>query len=173
MTQHTLSTAAPKRKRSPTQIRVWVNLVLFVIMVLVLAPMATGITVHEWASFIVIIPLFVHLIMDWSWIVNISKRMFKKVPAATRFNYILDWLIFFLFVVATLSGVLISEAALPALGFNIVVDPFWSQLHDMSANLMTVGLGIHLAMHWKWIVTNVKKYLVRVRTKGAQTQGGN
>ena len=93
--------------------------------------------------------------------------------AATRFNYILDWLIFFLFVVATLSGVLISEAALPALGFNIVVDPFWSQLHDMSANLMTVGLGIHLAMHWKWIVTNVKKYLVRGRTKGAQTQGGN
>lgn len=142
-------------------------------MVLTLAPQATGIPIHEFVGFLVIIPLIVHLIMDWRWIVNITKRLFKKVPAETRFNYFLDWLLFFLFVVATFTGVLISEAALPAFGINLVIDPFWSQLHDMSANLMTIVLGVHLAMHWKWIVTNVKKYILRSNARRAQTKGGN
>ncbi|MFK7803499.1 MAG: hypothetical protein AB8G95_17825, partial [Anaerolineae bacterium] len=71
MTQQTLSTptARPKRKTSSTKIRAWVNLVFFIIMVLVLAPQATGIPIHEWISFVVIVPLFIHLIMDWKWIV--------------------------------------------------------------------------------------------------------
>lgn len=173
MTQQTLSTTRPKRKRSSTQIRAWVNLAFFIIMILVLAPQATGIAIHEAVSFVVIIPLFVHLVMDWKWIVNITKRLFKKVPNETRFNYVLDWLLFFLFVVATFTGVLISEEALPAFGFTIVIDPFWSELHDMSANLMTIVLGVHLAMHWKWIVTNFKKYVLRSSAKHTQTQGGN
>ncbi len=173
MAQQTLSTVPPERKISSTQIRVWVNLVFFIVMVIVLAPQATGIPIHEWASFLIIIPLFIHLIMDWKWIVNVTKRLFKKVPAETRFNYILDWLLFFLFVVATFTGVLISEAALPALGINMVIDPFWSSLHDMSANLMTIVLGVHLAMHWKWIVTNFNKYVLRRPAKSAQVQGGH
>lgn len=142
-------------------------------MVLVLAPQATGIPIHEWISFVVIIPLFIHLIMDWKWIVNITKRLFKKVPADARFNYVLDWLLFFLFVVATFTGVLISEAALPALGITMVIDPFWSSLHDMSANLMTIVIGVHLAMHWKWIVTNFNKYVLRRPARSAQVQGGH
>ena len=173
MTQQTVSTTRPKQKKSSTQIRVWVNLVFFIIMVLVLAPQATGIAIHELVSFVVIIPLFIHLIMDWKWIVNITKRLFKKVTAETRFNYILDWLLFFLFVVATFSGVLISEEALPAFGINIVIDPFWVELHEMSANLMTIVLGVHLAMHWKWIVTNVKKHILRRKETRTQTQGAN
>ncbi|MFK7804197.1 MAG: DUF4405 domain-containing protein, partial [Anaerolineae bacterium] len=148
-----------------------VNLVFFIIMVLVLAPQATGIPIHEWISFVVIVPLFIHLIMDWKWIVSITKRLFKSVPAETRFNYILDWLLLFLFVVATFTGVLISEAALPSLGINVVIDPFWSSLHGTSANLMMIILGVHLAMHWKWIVTNFKKYVLRRPANSIQPQG--
>ncbi len=161
MTQPNVSSAKPKRKTSSTQIRVWVNLFFFIIMIVVFSPQATGIPIHEWASFVVIIPFFTHLIMDWKWIVNVTARIFKRVPNEVRFNYILNWLLFFFFIVATFTGVLISEAALPALGITVVIDPFWVELHEMSANFMAIALGIHLAMHWKWIVTNVKKYLLR------------
>jgi len=173
MTQQTLAPTPSTQKRSSTQIRVWVNLIFFIVMVLTFAPQATGIAIHEAVSFLVIIPFFIHLIMDWKWIVSITKRLFKSVPAETRFNYILDWLLFFLFVVATFSGVLISEEALPAFGINIEIDPFWSSLHDMSANLMLIVLGVHLAMHWKWIVTNFKKYVLRRPLKDVPTKGAS
>jgi hypothetical protein len=142
-------------------------------MLLVLAPQATGIPVHEWASFLIIIPFFLHLILDWKWIVNITKRLFKRVKGETRFNYVLDWLLFVLFVMATFTGVVISEAALPTLGIPIAIDQFWSSMHDISANLLMVVIGIHLAMHWKWIVTNVKKYLLRRPNARAVAQGGD
>ena len=35
---------------------------------------------------------------------------------------------------------------------------------------MAIVLGIHLAMHWKWIVTNVKKYVLRSTANSTQTQ---
>ena len=85
---------------------------------------------------------------------------------------VLDWLLFIFFVVAMFTGVVISEAALPALGFSITVDPFWSSLHDISANLLMVILGIHLAMHWNWIVVNFKKYILRRPTNGVAAKGG-
>ena len=161
MTQRAVSHKQKKKKMSNTQVRVWIDLVFFIGMVLVLAPQATGIPIHEWASFLIIIPFFLHLILDWKWIVSITQRILKKIPGEARFNYVLDWLLFFLFVVATFTGVVISEAALPAMGIHIVIDPFWAALHDISANLLMVIIGIHLAMHWKWIVTNIKKYVLR------------
>ena len=162
-----------KKKMSSTQVRVWIDLAFFIGMVLVLAPQATGIPVHEWASFLIIIPFFLHLILDWKWIVSTTTRLFKRVPGEVRFNYVLDWLLFFLFVVATFTGVVISEAALPALGIHIVIDPFWSALHDISANLLMVIIGIHLAMHWRWIVTNFKKYVLRRPVQRTTAQGAD
>ena len=153
--------AAKTKRSSTTLVRVWIDLIFFIGMVLVFAPQATGIPVHEWASFLIIIPFFLHLILDWKWIVSVTKRMFKRTIGETRFNYVLDWLLFILFVTATFTGVVISEAALPILGIQKTIDPFWAALHDISANLLMVLIGIHLAMHGKWIVTNVKKYLLR------------
>ncbi|MFG0266335.1 MAG: DUF4405 domain-containing protein [Rhodopirellula sp. JB055] len=155
---------------SGTQARVWLDLCLFIGMVLVLAPQATGIAVHEWASFLILIPFFLHLIFAWKWIVNTTRRFFKRIPGDSRFNYGLDWLLFFLFVVATFSGVVISEAALPALGIHLNIDPFWSTIHDISANLLMLVIGIHLAMHWNWIAVNVKKYILRRRAESFDTK---
>lgn len=165
--------ATKVNRRSITQIRVWIDLIFFIGMVLVLAPQATGIPVHEWASFLIIIPFFLHLILDWKWIVNATKRIFKRNNGETRFNYVLDWLLFVLFVTATFTGIVISEAALPALGIHMTIDPFWAALHDTSANLMMVVIGIHLAMHWKWIVTNVRNYLLRRLGARTAPQGGD
>ena len=100
-------------------------------------------------------------------------RFFKRIPGEARFNYGLDWLLFFLFVVATFTGVVISEAALPAMGIEMVIDPFWLTVHDISANLLMVVIGIHLAMHWRWIVTNFKKYVLRRPAQRTATQGSN
>jgi len=33
----------------------------------------------------------------------------------------------------------------------------WRRLHDMSANFALLIMGLHLAMHWNWIVTTFKR----------------
>ena len=58
------------------------------------------------------------------------------------------------------TGIIISEAALTKMGNSIVADPFWFTIHDISSNLFLLLLGIHLAMHWDWIVKGFKRYIL-------------
>lgn len=155
-----MATIAQKRLSS-TQFRLYVDLVLFAIYILVNIPQATGIGIHEWASVLFIVPMLVHILLDWKWIVSVTKRMFGKLPGEVRTNHILDLIIFVMMVLALFTGFLISEAALPALGIPIIIDPFWSSMHDLTANLTMLLIGIHLAMHWGWIVKSIKRYLLR------------
>jgi len=160
-----------KKKMGTNKLKLYVDIFLFIGFVLVNIPQATGIAIHEWVSFLFIIPLMVHILLDWKWIVSVTKRIFGKLPGEVRFNHIWDLLIFILMVLALFTGAIISEAALPALGIHITIDPFWSSMHDTSANLLMVLIGVHLAMHWGWIVSSIKRYILRRPKK--RLQGGD
>lgn len=164
-----------KKRMSTNQIKLYADIILFVSFVLVNIPQATGIPFHEWVSFLFIIPLLVHILLDWKWVVNVTLRIFKKLPGEVRFNHIWDLLIFIVMVFALFTGVVISEAALPALGITVTIDPFWSAMHDISANLLMVLIGVHLAMHWGWIWSMFKRYVLRKPAQQARQtvpQGG-
>jgi hypothetical protein len=55
----------------------------------------------------------------------------------------------------------VSEAALPALGIHLEIDPFWRSIHTGMANLLMLMFGVHLTMHWKWIVSNFRRYVLK------------
>ncbi len=155
------SNTQAKRKRSITQIKLYLDLVLFVSFVLANIPQATGIPFHEWIGFLFVIPLIAHILLDWQWIVNTTKRLFGKLPGEVRFNHFWDLVIFIMMVLVVLTGTVISESALPSLGIHVTVDPFWAALHDMTANLLMIFIGVHLAMHWGWIVNASKRYILK------------
>ncbi|MBI5080077.1 MAG: cytochrome b/b6 domain-containing protein [Chloroflexi bacterium] len=145
------------KKLSSTQINFLVDLIALVVFALLAAPQATAIPFHEWISF-VFAPVFaIHILLHWKWIVETTQRIFKKLPGDTRFNYVWDIIIYLMMIFAFVSGVVISEVALPFIGVPIKVDPFWISLHDASSNLLLIMLGIHLAMHWDWIVGVIKR----------------
>ena len=151
------ATAKPKRT-SANQIKLYSDIVLFIAYVIVNIPQATGIPFHEWISVVFIVPLVIHILLDWKWVVSVTKRMFGKLPGEVRFNHIFDLIIFVVMTLALMTGFVISEAALPAMGIHIAIDPFWSAMHDLTANLTMFLIGIHLAMHWGWIVSSFKRY---------------
>lgn len=126
-------------------------------MILVLIPQSTGIPIHEWASFIILMPFFLHLIINWNWIADNSAKFLKKQPNKTRFDYVLNWLLYLLMIIVMVSGIVISESALPSIGINFEPDGFWSKTHDVSAAFLMVVFGIHIALHWKWIVGAIRK----------------
>ncbi|MFK7805870.1 MAG: DUF4405 domain-containing protein [Anaerolineae bacterium] len=156
-----IATEKPKKKRSLTQIKLYVDIFLLIGFILVNMPQSTGIPFHEWVSFLFIMPLILHILLDWKWVVSVTKRMFGRLPGEVRVNHILDLVIFIMMVLAMFTGTIISEAALPAMGINITIDPFWQGMHDLTANLTMLLIGIHLAMHWPWIKSAFSRYILK------------
>jgi hypothetical protein len=155
MTTHIAAHTRPNRDR--TRLRLAVDGSMLIAMVWSLMPQATGIPLHEWGSLLVIIFVLAHLVIDWQWIAAVTRGIFRFQPGQTRFNYLWNWLLFVMLVSAVFSGLGISEALLPGLGFAARNDPFWLEVHLFSANSVMIMLGVHLAMHWRWIVNSVKR----------------
>ena len=117
----------PKTKKmSLTKKKLLVDIAVFIVFAIVSAPQSTGIAIHEWLSIIFIAPIITHLLLNWNWIVKVTTRMFKKLPGETRFNYIWDFALFIMMVLVMVSGILVSESALPTLGIVVFIDPFWA-----------------------------------------------
>ncbi|MDO6808748.1 DUF4405 domain-containing protein [Zobellia galactanivorans] len=146
------------KTKKTSKVRVYVDLFFFTLMVLVLIPQTTGIPLHEWASFIIILPFFLHLIINWNWIATNSKKFFQRGSNKTRFDYVLNWTLYFFMIVITVSGIVISEAALPVFGIHFEPDPFWTKIHNLSATLFMPVFGIHIALHWRWILGAFSKF---------------
>lgn len=149
-----------KKRRNVNKIRLMVDLGFLIVVVIVILPQLTGITIHEWGGVLIVVPLLVHLVLDWRWIVATTGRIFKAQANETRFNYILNWVQFIVFLLALVSGLMISETLLPVFGIHIQVDRYWITIHEISAGVFTVLLGVHIAMHWRWIVSVTRRYLL-------------
>ena len=133
------------------------DVLVFLVFVLTCAPSFTGIPLHEWASIGLVALLVIHLLSNWNWIVEVSRRAGHRLGAEIRFNHILDSLLFVSFTLLMVSGLMVSESALPTLGLPARSDAFWRMLHVTSANVFPSLVAVHLAMHARWIVSRLRR----------------
>ncbi len=155
---------------SKNRFLLYLDLGLFGSFVVINVPQITGTAFHEWVSFIFIPVIILHILMKWDWIITITRRMFKRLPGETRFNHTWDALLFIEMTTVIVSGIVISRTALPTLGVPVNTDPFWLTLHHLSTAVLLATIGVHLAMHWKWIVSAANRYLfARKRTAKSVT----
>jgi cytochrome b561 len=148
-----------------------VNTILAVSFVAISAPLITRIPVHEWLSLAFIVILGLHVLFSWSWIVGVTRKVLGRLRGELRFNYVLDVLSYVAMVVVMISGIVISEAALPAMGLPRPRDRFWSIIHSLSAKAILVLVGVHLAMHWDWVLAALRRLLAG--TLAATARQGN
>jgi cytochrome b len=140
----------------------WIlDLAIFIGFLIAMEPRSTGIAIHEWFTLAALATILVHLLINWDWIVQVTKRFLGRTSGRARINYVLNWLLFIDGTLLMLSGILISEVAMPALGFNLPAGFSWRELHDTSANISLVLLGLHTALHWSWIVNAFKSYILK------------
>ena len=150
-----------KRKTNPTKVNLFLDAAIFVAFLLALDPRLTGIRVHEWLSLAATAAVVAHLLLHWNWIVQVTGRFFGWTSGAARLNYAVDALFFVVLAVITVSGLMISHELLPALGLEPPGGTFWLILHSWSADLALVLVAVHAALHWKWIVNAVQRYVLR------------
>jgi hypothetical protein len=160
-----MTSEVQKNSSSQTKIKLWMDVLIFIAFLITMEPHSSGLAIHEWLSLAMIAALTIHLLLSWDWITEITSRFLGKMGGQNRINYILNWLLFIDGTLLMVSGVMISEVAIPALGVDLPLGFSWRRLHDMSANFVLVLLGLHTAFHWGWIVKTFDRYLVRPITK--------
>ena len=140
----------------------WIlDLAIFIGFLIAMDPHSTGIAIHEWLTLSALATIMIHLLLNWDWIAQVTRRFFGRVSARSRLNYILNWLLFIDGILIMLSGILISESVIPALGITLPAGFAWRRLHDMSANIALLLLGLHTALHWDWIVNAFKTFIAQ------------
>ena len=90
----------------------------------------------------------------------------RNLSKETRNNWAIDFLVFAGAILASLTGIYFLYLPVggfqggrnPMYGVRILFDrSTWSDLHMWGGILMIVAAVIHIAIHWKWIVTMTKK----------------
>ena len=147
------------KTKNQTKTKMVIDLIIFIAFLIAMDPHSSGIAVHEWLATSLIAALIVHLLLSWDWITQVTRRFFGKTNTQSRINYLLNWLLFIDGTVIMLSGFMISESVLPSLGITLPHNFTWRGLHDLSANLFLLLLGLHTALHWNWIVDTFKRYI--------------
>ena len=136
-----------------------IDSVIFAAFLVAMAPRFSGIAIHEWLSIAFGAAIITHLLLHWQWIVQITRRLFGKVQGSARLNYLLNALLFIDMTIVIFTGLLISEAALPQLGITLARGFAWRRLHGLSADLAVFLSGLHIALHWQWIVGMIRRFV--------------
>lgn len=163
-----MASAGPRAGSIRTKL--FVNTILLLSMVAISAPRATRVPAHEWLSLAFVVILALHILYSWNWVTSVAQRFFSQMRGRLRFSFVWNVLLYAMMTVVMLSGLLISVFALPALGIPHHLDPFWEMTHERLADWLLVMLGIHLGLHWQWLVAAVSRFLSGTLT--ASTKGG-
>lgn len=154
----------PKQKTSRNKINLYLDLILTVLFVFEMEVQFTGLGLHELLGLLFAILLGIHIVLHWQWIVSITRTFKKKVLHESRLNYVLNAALFLDVLLMTISGLMIAQTLGYALGLSDSGMSTWLFLHVVSSQLSLILIGLHVALHWKWIVSNTKKYLFRTAT---------
>ncbi len=148
------------RQLNPNKVNLTVDIAIFLVFVVTMASRFSGLAIHEWLSIAFGVTIVVHLLLHWQWITRVTQRLFGKTTWESRINYVLNALLFVAMTIVIFTGIMISEFALPQLGIRLAENFAFRRLHTMSADATLFLVGLHVAMHWHWVVNAVKRYLL-------------
>lgn len=115
-----------------------------------------GLPFHEIAGLVFGIVIFIHIGLNFQWVKNTTLNMFNSnLPKKTRFNYLLNILLFISMATIIVTGILISKVVFPNL--SIEGNRIIRALHDLSSYTTLAIIGIHVGVHWQWVMAVCKK----------------
>jgi hypothetical protein len=148
-----------KKKMSTTKRNLIIDLLIVVGFLLATQPHLTGKGIHEWVSLGLTVGFLTHILLHWRWVYETTRRLLGKLARQSRINYILNLALLLAFTLIIFSGLMISETILPLIGLEGVHGGVWKWLHSQATDVSIWLVRLHIALHWKWIVNAIKKYL--------------
>jgi uncharacterized protein DUF4405 len=151
-----------KLRRNPNKLNLYLDLVLVIAFAVEMEEHFTGLHNHELLGLAFGLAALIHIALHWDWVVSITKRLFSKFFHESRLNYALNLALFIDMGVVVVTGILISRTIGLSLSHNDSIET----IHRLSSALSLVIVGLHVALHWKWIVTHSLKYLIPTHVSG-------
>jgi len=125
------------------------------------SPHFTGNLIHEWLGAALAVALIVHILLHWNWIVSVGARYLKNLWHVSRLQFFIDILIFIAFIILITTGLMMSKSVLIALGIQVArAGRSVKMIHSTASTAAVMLTGVHVALHWKWIVCAIKTAIV-------------
>jgi len=149
----------PERKQdNQNAVNLAVDIVIFLIFLVVEAPKFSGLPAHEWLGIAIGAGALTHVLLHFSWVIEISKRFFGKAQTIARVNYVLNLVLFLAIVTIIFTGLMISKTVLPLLGITVAQNGLWRGVHTAGANLFILLVALHVALHWQWFANLLRRW---------------
>jgi hypothetical protein len=152
--------------------RFFIDIALLIGLLVANDPARTGLAIHEWLSIALVVPVLVHLVINWEWTVHVTKRFFERLFSVSRLNLVVDVALLVSTVAVMVSGLAVSSVLAGFLGLASVASPLWVAVHATSASSTIVLLLVHFALHGAWFVKTVSLMLEGSARSGRTTVSG-
>lgn len=94
---------------------------------------------HEWLSLATIVPLLLHVIINWDLTLSWMVRFAEKLRTVSRLNLLVDIALFVSAVGVMLSGAMVSHVVSSALGLKVTPSAMWVALHSVTRRCSRCG----------------------------------
>lgn len=137
-------------------IKLILDFIMYILFVLLMKVSFGGLAFHEIAGLGIGFVFLVHILLNLQWVKKVTLRLFdRKLPGKTRFGYLLNILLLISMTFIIVSGILISKLLFPNL--NLGDQRWFRTTHILISYLSLILTGIHIGLHWQWIVNHIKK----------------
>jgi hypothetical protein len=133
------------------------DIALMIALVAAYRPGWTGIAFHQWLSIAIIVPLLLHVVVNWEWALRILRTFIERLIHTSRLNLVVDISLLVATVAVMLSGFMVSPALIALLGIHATNPLVWHVVHSWSANATILLLAIHGLLHWNWFRATAKR----------------
>ena len=151
-----------------TVFKIFLDIIMTIFFVLLMNLHVTGLVFHEIAGIAVFIFIIIHLILNFSWLKSITTNLFLKkneINTKTKLMYALNIGLFVSITIIVVTGIMISTYLFPSTSSS----PFVTVIHK-GASFVALGLiGIHVALHLKYLVAAFKNIFTNFGDKNVKT----
>lgn len=125
----------------------------------------TGDVIHEWLGLALGLVFVVHLTLHWDWVLRTTRKLLRP-RGQDRLIYAVNLALLFAMTLCIASGIMISRAAMPEMGFFLRSNLFWNRLHILTAEITLYLVPVHVALRWRWIAAVGRRLLGRAGRRG-------
>ncbi len=130
---------------------------------------------HTWGGIAMVAAAALHLVLHWSWVVSMLRKVFKKrsieggkMNARSRWNLFLNLVVGISFLLTALSGMYFlffpgGHGASTAL--ILFTRTTWDMIHTWAGVTFIATIVIHFAIHWRWVVKVASRLFERSSTR--------
>lgn len=135
-------------------IRRIIDIAMTAAIVLLMASQITGQTAHEWMGISMFLLFIIHTVLNHVWYKNLLKGKYQPVRVLQT---IINLALLVSFVLTAVSGILMSQKAVPFLRIGSAVGTARA-LHLGFSHWTFLLISVHLGLHWGMITRKAQKH---------------